>query len=137
MGYKYLPMNTKYTVKKIEKRSDYLSIKWGDNFKSKFHFLWLRDNCPTAIHATANMRVFNILTVSKKIFPKKFVVKNRKLNIYWSEDKHQSEFELKWLRNHCYTEINNKAYRSPYIFWNSTLKKNFSPSNFLVTFKLS
>ena len=129
-GYKYLPMNTKYNVKKIEKRSDHLSIKWGDNFKSKFHFLWLRDNCPTAIHATANMRVFNILTVSKKIFPKKFVVKNRKLNINWSEDKHQSEFELKWLRNHCYTEINNKAYRSPYIFWNSTLNKNFNKIKF-------
>ncbi len=126
MGYKYLPMNTKYTVKKIDKRSDHLSIKWGDNFKSKFHFLWLRDNCPTAIHATANMRIFNILTVSKDIFPKEFKIQNRKLNIIWSENKHESSFELNWLRDHCYTEINNKKYNTPYIFWDGNLKKNFN-----------
>ena len=126
MGYKYLIMETKYTVKNIEKKRDHLSIKWGDNFKSKFHFLWLRDNCPTAIHPTANMRVFNILTVSKKIFPKEFKVQNRKLNISWSENTHESQYELKWLRDHCYTEINNKKYISPYKFWYGSLKKNFN-----------
>ncbi len=126
MGYKYLIMKTKYTVKNIDKKRDHLSIKWGDNLKSKFHFLWLRDNCPTAMHPTANMRVFNILTVSKKIFPKEFKVENRKLNIVWSENKHQSQYELKWLRDHCYTEINNKKYISPYKFWDAGLKKNFN-----------
>ena len=45
--------------------------------KVNFIFYGLRDNCPTAIHPTANMRVFNILTVSKKIFPKKFKIKNK------------------------------------------------------------
>ena len=118
-------METKYTVKNIEKKRDHLSIKWGDNFKSKFHFLWLRDNCPTAIHPTANMRIFNILTVSKKIFPKEFKVQNRKLNISWSENTHESQYELKWLRDHCYTEINNIKYISPYKFWDGSLKKNF------------
>ena len=54
-------MSSKYHVKKLEKNNDNLSILWNDNFKSKFHFMWLRDNCPTAIHPTANMRVFNIL----------------------------------------------------------------------------
>ena len=119
-------METKYTVKNIERKKDYLCIKWGDNLKSKFHFLWLRDNCPTAIHPTANMRVFNILTVTKRIFPKEFKVQNKKLNIIWSENAHQSKYELKWLRDHCYTEINNKKYISPYRLWDSGLKKNFN-----------
>ena len=126
MRYKKLIMETKYTVKNIERKKDYLCIKWGDNLKSKFHFLWLRDNCPTAIHPTANMRVFNILTVTKKIFPKEFKVQNKKLNIIWSENAHQSKYELKWLRDHCYTEINNKKYISPYRLWDSGLKKNFN-----------
>ena len=126
MRYKYLNMNQKYTVKAIERKRNYLSIKWGDNFKSRFHFLWLRDNCPTAIHPTANMRVFNILTVSKSIFPKEFKVQNKKLNIYWSENKHESQFELKWLRDHCYTEINNEKYKSPYVFWDGNFKKKFN-----------
>ncbi len=117
-------MKIKYAVRNIERKKDHLSIEWGDRFKSKFHFLWLRDNCPTAIHPTANMRVFNILTVSKKIFPKEFKINQKKLNINWSENKHQSIFELKWLRDHCYTEINSKKYKTPYIFWDGNLKKN-------------
>ena len=119
-------VNNKYIVKKIEKKNDHLSISWGDNFKSKYHFLWLRDNCPSAIHPTANMRVFNILTVSKKIFPKKINLNQNQLDIDWSEGNHKSKFNLRWLRDHCYTEINNKKYDSPYIFWDSNLKKNFS-----------
>ena len=119
-------VNNKYIVKKIEKKNDHLSISWGDNFKSKYHFLWLRDNCPSAIHPTANMRVFNILTVSKKIFPKKINLNQNQLDIDWSEGNHKSKFNLQWLRDHCYTEINNKKYNSPYIFWDSNLKKNFS-----------
>ena len=71
-------MNSKYHVKKLEKKKDHLSILWKDNFESKFHFMWLRDNCPTAIHPTANMRVFNILTVSKKYFLKN--IKLKKIN---------------------------------------------------------
>ena len=119
-------METKYIVKNIEKKRDHLSIKWGDKLISKFHFLWLRDNCPTAIHPTANMRVFNILTVSKNIFPEEVKIQKRKLNINWSENKHQSEFDLKWLRDHCYTEINNKKYVTPYKFWNGKLKENLN-----------
>ena len=126
MRYKYFSMSNKYTVKKIEKKKDYLNISWNDNFKSKFHFLWLRDNCPTAIHPTANMRVFNILNVSKNIFPKKINIKKNNLNIDWSEGNHKSNFRLKWLRDHCYTEINKQKYKSPYKFWNGNLKKNFN-----------
>ena len=117
-------MSSKYHVKKLEKKNDHLSVLWKDNFKSKFHFMWLRDNCPTAIHPTANMRVFNILTVSKNIFPKKYKIEKNKLNIDWSEGDHNSKFNLKWLRDHCYTEINNRKYKSPYVFWDGKLKKN-------------
>ena len=105
-------MSSKYHVKKLEKKNDHLSILWKDNFESKFHFMWLRDNCPTAIHPTANMRVFNILTVSKNIFPKNYKIEKNKLNIDWSEGDHSSKFNLKWLRDHCYTEINNRKYKS-------------------------
>ena len=88
--------------------------------------MWLRDNCPTAIHPTANMRVFNILTVSKNIFPKNINIEKNKLYIDWSEGNHKSIFNLKWLRDHCYTEINKQNYKSPYIFWNGKLKSNLN-----------
>ncbi len=123
-------MNSKYIIKNINKKKDHLSVNWDDNFNSKFHFLWLRDNCPTAIHPTANMRIFNILTVSNKIYPAKFNVTNKKLSIDWSEGNHQSEYDLKWLRDNCYTEHKYKKYKSPYIFWNAKLKNYFSKIKF-------
>ena len=119
-------MNKKYTVKNIERKKDYISIQWSDNHKSKFHFLWLRDNCPSAIHPTANMRVFNILTVTKKNFPKKFILRNNKLLIEWSEQNHESIFDSKWLRDHCYSLSSSKKYKSPYCYWDQKLKKNFN-----------
>ena len=41
-------MQDKYKVIKVTKRSKYIEILWKDKHISKFHFLWLRDNCPTA-----------------------------------------------------------------------------------------
>ena len=118
-------MSKKYNVKNIERKKDHLSIHWSDNHKSKFHFLWLRDNCPSAIHPTANMRVFNLLTVSKNIFPKKLVHKKNKIKIYWSELNHESNFDTKWLRDHSYSLRSSNKYKSSYSFWDQKLKKNF------------
>ena len=117
-------MQDKYTVNKIVKKNQFIEITWLDKYISKFHFLWLRDNCPSAIHPTANMRIFNILSVTKNIFPKEIHFNKTKLIIYWSEKNHKSNFEIKWLRDHCYSL--NQKYISPYFFWDQTLKKTFS-----------
>mgnify|MGYP001438701496 CR=1 FL=1 len=63
-------MQDKYTINKIVKKNQFIEITWLDKHISKFHFLWLRDNCPSVIHPTANMRIFNILSVTKNIYPK-------------------------------------------------------------------
>ena len=115
-------MQDKYTINKIVKKNQFIEITWLDKHISKFHFLWLRDNCPSAIHPTANMRIFNILSVTKNIFPKEIHINKTKLIIYWSEKNHKSNFEIKWLRDHCYSL--NQQYISPYFFWDQTLKKN-------------
>ena len=70
------------------------------------------------------MRIFNILSVTKNIFPKEIHINKTKLIIYWSEKNHKSNFEIKWLRDHCYSL--NQKYISPYFFWDQTLKKTFS-----------
>ena len=117
-------MQDKYTINKIVKRNQFIEITWLDKHISKFHFLWLRDNCPSAIHPTANMRIFNILSVTKNIFPKKIIINKNKLKIYWSEKNHKSNFEIKWLRDHCYSL--KQKYISPYFFWDQKLKKTFN-----------
>ena len=117
-------MNSKYRTKKLIQEIDCLKIIWEDNKTSKFHFLWLRDNCPSAIHPVARMRTFNILTVSKKIHPINTSINKNFLIIIWSEGNLISKFKLKWLRDNCYT-INNNKYKSDYIYWDSKKIKNF------------
>ena len=119
-------MQDKYTINKIVKKNQFIEITWLDKHISKFHFLWLRDNCPSVIHPTANMRIFNILSVTKNIYPKEININKTKLIIYWSEKNHTSNFEIKWLRDHCYSLNKNKKYISPYFFWDQKLKKTFN-----------
>jgi len=64
-------MIDKYNILNLSLEKEYINIIWQDNHESKFHFLWLRDNCPTSFHLDSKMRKFNILSVSKDIYPKK------------------------------------------------------------------
>ena len=113
------------TISKIEKNSSYLKVVWNDGEESKFNYMWLRDNCPTAHDKDSRHRMFNILNVSKDINPKKYDVnKEGKLEIEWSEGDHTSYFDQKWLRENCYTIKNKKKFISPYQLWDCSLEKD-------------
>ena len=114
-------MQDKYKVIKITKRSKYIELLWNDKHISKFHFLWLRDNCPTAFHKDTRMRKFNILSVSEKIKPLNLYYTSTTLKIIWSEGNHNSIFKLKWLRDFCYTKKNQRPYVPYYKLWDSKI----------------
>jgi len=117
--------NNSIVIKKISQLSSSINILWSDNKESFFHFLWLRDNCPSNFHLDARQRKFNLLTVSESIHPKKILLNNDgNVKIFWSEGEHISCFESKWLRDHCYTINNDKEYKSTYILWDKILEKN-------------
>ena len=111
-------------ISKVSKNGSALNVEWSDGEKSNFHFMWLRDNCPTAHDKDSRHRMFNILEVSTKIEPKKCKINNEgKLEIEWSEGNHISYYDQKWLRKNCYTINNNKKYTSPYQLWNNSLQE--------------
>ena len=112
-------------ISKVSKNNSALNIEWSDGEKSNFHFMWLRDNGPTAHDKDSRHRMFNILSVSTKIEPKTFKInKDGKLEIEWSEGNHISYYDQEWLRKNCYTINNNKKYISPYHLWDNSLQKN-------------
>ena len=124
-------MNNKaFAIKKVTLSSTAVSIIWEDNKKSLFHFLWLRDNCPTSFHPDTRMRIFNILSVSKDIHPMQIKKEKNRLIIHWSENNHISKYDLKWLRNHCYTNKNSQSTVSKKIFWKNNLKSKLSLISF-------
>ena len=76
-----------------------LDILWNDNQLSHFHFLWLRDNCPSSFHSDTRMRKFNILDVSEDIHPTTCSInEDGNLLIKWSENNHQSIFTKKLVK---------------------------------------
>ena len=97
-------MEKKYLIKSFSKEKDFIKIIWNDKKISKFHFIWLRDNCPTNEHPDTRQKIFNIIDVRDDIHPKKnFINKNGNLEIEWSEGNHHSCYDAKWLKKHCYT----------------------------------
>ena len=117
-------MEKKYLIKNLSKEKDFLKIIWNDGKISKFHFIWLRDNCPSNVHPDARQKIFNIIDVSENIHPIKYNInKNGNLEIDWSEDNHHSCYDAKWLKNHCYTQKNKNKYKSPYKLWDSKFQK--------------
>ena len=118
-------MQENYSIKNIKKNTSHLEVEWSDGQKSKFNYLWLRDNCPSAHDKDTRHRMFNILKISTDINAKKYNInKEGKLEIVWSEGEHISYYDLKWLRENCYTIKNKKRYSSPYKLWDSSLQKN-------------
>jgi gamma-butyrobetaine dioxygenase len=113
------------SISKLEKNSNYLKVIWDDGEESKFNYLWLRDNCPTAHDKDSRHRMFNILNVSTNINPKNYsVAENGSLEIEWSEGDHKSSYDPLWLRENCYTLKNKTKYISPYKLWDNSLEKN-------------
>ncbi len=113
------------SISKLEKNSTYLKVIWNDGEESKFNYLWLRDNCPTAHDKDSRHRMFNILEVSQNINPTKYSISSDgKLEIEWSEGDHTSYYDPKWLRENCYTLKNKQKYVSPYKLWDSSLENN-------------
>ena len=112
-------------ISKLEKNSSYLKVIWNDGKESKFNYLWLRDNCPTAHDKDSRHRMFNILEVSQNINPTKYSIgSDGKLEIEWSEGDHTSYYDPKWLRKNCYTLKNKQKYVSPYKLWDSSLEND-------------
>ena len=118
-------MKNNCNIKNIKKNHSFLEVEWSDGEKSKFNYMWLRDNCPTAHDKDSRHRMFNILKVSQDINPKKYALNEEgKLEIEWNEGNHTSYYDQEWLRKNCYTIKNKKKYVSPYQLWDSSLLKD-------------
>ena len=117
--------NNKFTIDKVTLTPTSVDILWNDKQLSHFHFLWLRDNCPSSFHHHTRMRKFNILDVSESISPNHLSTnEDGNLIIKWNENNHKSIFLSSWLRNNCYTIKSKEVYVSPYKLWDSSMQKN-------------
>lgn len=109
-----------YTLDKVEfsnSNKNALKTFWKNGKTSSFHYLWLRDNCPTNFHPDTKESFFDQLSVSENIHPINVEFDDENLNIDWSEGDHSSTFSLAWLYEHAYSGDLKKDQGTSYQSW--------------------
>lgn len=110
-------------VKIAEARAgaEFLTVVWNDGRHSRFHWLWLRDNCQCKAcrHEYAAERVFDLLSVPIDIVPDDVeLVSDRAVRIRWPAGRHESIFDAAWLdayRPERRAEIDRVIAREPWL----------------------
>ncbi|GEQ72564.1 hypothetical protein JCM33374_g6251 [Metschnikowia sp. JCM 33374] len=75
-----------------------------DSTPTRFHFIWLRDNCHCSVcyFDTTKQRLLNSATIEENIHPVSQSFDGQNLEIVWSQDHHRSRYHIDWLRLHAY-----------------------------------
>lgn len=111
---------TDYQIESVALIDHAIQIRWNEGIDSTYHYIWLRDNCPSAFHPHTGERSFDLLSVSKDIHPLSVSFDETTLTIEWSEQAHISHFEQSWLREFGYSSALTKDHSSPYESWDGT-----------------
>jgi gamma-butyrobetaine dioxygenase len=90
---------------RVECLDRWLTLRWHDGFTARFHYLWLRDNCPceACVHQVTKEQTFELLAIDAAIKPVSANVVDGLLNLVWPGN-HQSTYDSGWLRYHSYSE---------------------------------
>jgi gamma-butyrobetaine dioxygenase len=95
-----------FTIVGAVVKPGWVEVVWSDSRVSRFHNIWLRDNCACArcVHQGTKEQTFELVSVSPEIHPTRVSINaSGSLALVWSEDGHPSEFHPGWLRANCYS----------------------------------
>lgn len=100
-------MELETTASTIETSDTGIVIRWSDGARSRFHGLWLRDNCPSNGDRRQGFRTFSVVDINPDVFVlDAFTHDNGDLAVEFS-DGHESFFDFDWLRAHSH-EIHDR-----------------------------
>ena len=111
-------------IGRIETGERWLDLHWADGHQSRFHNLWLRDNCfCSECGETWTGRRYVMLTdFAPDIHPLSSELDlEGNLTIIWSGEFHRSVYQAAWLRRHCYSPEERNRRRHRPILWDQTL----------------
>ncbi len=86
----------------VEVSTSGIVIRWSDGARSRFHALWLRDNCPSDGDKETAFRTFSVIDLDPDLaVVDAFRNDDGDLEIEF-DDGHVSMFDFDWLRAHSY-----------------------------------
>ncbi len=116
--------NTRYQIKRIaiEPELRRLRIEWDDGHSSRFHFVWLRHSeifSDTLLTDGAD-DFHNLNDDPLKIMIKSVEQTDVALVLHWEGGLDDSTYNIKWLRDNCYSELEREARRHQPRLWNGS-----------------
>jgi gamma-butyrobetaine dioxygenase len=102
------PMDTARTIVGLEYDGRGVMLRWDDERRSRFHVLWLRDNCacPQCRHPQARERTFMFVDHLRPAIISARVDSDQVLEIEFrsGDESHVTRYTKGWLRAHDYSE---------------------------------
>ncbi len=115
-------------IKSFSLQADRLQITWSNGNESAFHYIWLRDNCPTVRHPIVGETMLDPLAIPLNITPQEVqLTKRGTLQIVWANDEHQSDYDPAWLYQNAYESEFREARRFHPTLWTTASLENFLP----------
>jgi gamma-butyrobetaine dioxygenase len=111
------------TLRSAHIHAAWVELTWSDGHVSRFHHVWLRDNCPCAgcVAQSTKEQTFELLSVPEDVVPSGASIDDEgALALTWSNDGHASAYHLGWLRAHCYSSTERSARRPAASPWDAT-----------------
>ena len=111
-------------ISKVEYAAGKVLVHWVDGHESRFHPLWLRDNCHCEHcgNRAGGLKQNSLLDIATNIQPISTEITGSSLKIKWRPDGHVTRFEESWLRAHCYAESQRTARQHKPKLWDHRLK---------------
>jgi len=86
----------------IEVTESGVLIRWSDGSRSRFHSLWLRDNCPTGGAKGTELRTYSLTDLNPDLFVLLAEYDDDGDLLVEFSDGHESTFSFEWLRANSY-----------------------------------
>jgi gamma-butyrobetaine dioxygenase len=98
-----------------------LRVTWDDGTVSRYHYLWLRDNCPQLLHPSTGHRIADTASIPEDSRPEQAdVVGRSSVRVTWRHDGHVSIFSGAWLRAHDYSH-GVRTHRPAPVLWDASM----------------
>jgi alpha-ketoglutarate-dependent taurine dioxygenase/DUF971 family protein len=118
------PTEQGLSIENIDRQQRYIVVTWKDGHCSKFHHIWLRDNCTCAEcgDRSGGHRYLELGSIDPDISPDEVSVEDSgTLRIRWSGDGHITRYSPAWLRANCYSSESIAERRPRPVLWDSGL----------------
>lgn len=115
---------TAHRLRGLTHSGEELSLDWDDGRISRFHVLWLRDNCacPRCRHPQALERTYTFIDHGLPVIRAARAAGDAGVEIEFAvgDEIHRACFDLGWLRRHCNSEaVRAERARAPRL-WDAT-----------------